>query len=244
MQPVTATPYSSAWRWASRPGKGGQQAGVDVEDPLREGADQDSATAGACNRPDTPTRRRAPRSAATIFVVVRLAAGLAAVRQQRGREPELAGGRESRRASARLLTTSAISAGTSPSPSRRGARGSWSRAPRGGCRRARSSRALDSSRPAPRRDSEVVDDARAARLDRADDDRIAAGVGEAANISSRAAASTTSHHADAHVEDAQHLVGRDRAELAERAEERRASPSSRAGCDRACRRAGRAAGCR
>ena len=41
--PVTSTPASSAWPIASRPGKAGQQGGVDVDDAVAEAGDEGRA---------------------------------------------------------------------------------------------------------------------------------------------------------------------------------------------------------
>ena len=112
VQPCSRTPAASARAWVSRPGKGRQQRGVDVDHPPLPAADEarrqhahEAGQRDQLRRRAAPARPPSPRSKA-----------VAVAAEGRGSRPPRSAPRPPRRApgppaSARLDSTSAISAG-------------------------------------------------------------------------------------------------------------------------------------
>ena len=234
MAPLTFTPCSQAWRWASQAREGGQQRRVHVQDAAREGAHEARARAGACSRPGRRGRRRAragrPRARASWS-----SRGAAAVVAARGRACPRARARSRPGAPSTLEITTAIS------PAQ------LARALRRRCRACRlRAAAADEHADALRRRRGALTRRRRPRPSTTEPitKLVSPRRSSECSTSWRSAGRHHHHHADAHVEGAEHLVVGDGAALLDQAEERRHSQDAAADARAQARRAGRAGCCR
>ena len=232
MAPLTLTPCSQAWRWASRPGKAGSSEGCTLRmRPAKardEGGREQAHVAGEADEVDAVLAQER-RELAVVVLARRGRGGRGTAAGDAGRGAPV----EARRPSRTFEITTAIS----PPEAARAAAASMQR--------------LEVASPRPLiEDADALlglahskHDAGAGHHGADDEARLAPALEGVLDVV-EVLGGDDHDHADAHVEGAEHLVVADAAALLDQPEERRHLPGAAADAGAQARRAARAGCCR